>query len=230
MSSRFDPGAGVFVAGTGTGVGKTVVTAGLTGWLRSEGIDAHAIKPAQTGAPDDDDARTVANVCGDPTASTCLRRLEPPLAPRVAASVAGESLSYDEITAACRSVAANEEVAIVEGIGGVRVPLADDRDVLDLATDLGFPVIVVARSGLGTLNHTALTVAALEDRGLLVDGIVLNEYDGATLAERTNPSELERMTGTQVATVPPLDVDDGNAVVDGIRENVPSSMLSVGFE
>ncbi|AFZ73384.1 dethiobiotin synthase [Natronobacterium gregoryi] len=230
MTDPVDPGTGVFVAGTGTGVGKTVVTAGLTGWLRSEGVAAHAIKPAQTGAPEDDDAGTVADVCDEPTASTCLRRLEPPLAPRVAASVTDESLSYDDIVAGCRSLAADETVTIVEGIGGVRVPLADGYEVLDLAADLGFPAIVVARSGLGTLNHTALTVAALENRGLSVAGIVLNEYEGETLAERTNPAELERMTATRVATVPPLEVDDGGAVVDGVRQNVPSSLLPVALE
>jgi dethiobiotin synthetase len=223
---------GLFVAGTDTGVGKTVVTAGLTGWLREAGVDARAIKPAQTGHPPDDDAASVAEACGEEAAATCPRRLEPPLAPRVAAEREGVDLSYEAIREGCEAVLADPavDVGIVEGIGGLRVPLAGDREVIDLAADLELPAVVVARSGLGTLNHTALTVAALERRGVDVAAILLNEYEGASVAERTNPAELERMTGVGVETVPPLDLSDPAAAVDGLRDAVEqwSALDAVG--
>jgi len=211
---------GLFVAGTDTGVGKTVATAGLTGWLRDACIEARAIKPAQTGYPPDDDASFVAEACNDESAATCLRRLEPPLAPRVAAARQGVDLSYDAIREGCERILDDPAVdaGVVEGIGGLRVPLAEDREVIDLVAELDLPAVVVARSGLGTLNHTALTVDALERRGVAVTTI--NEYEGATVAERTNPAELERMTGVGVETVPPLDLDDPSAAIDGLRDAV----------
>jgi dethiobiotin synthetase len=204
------------VVGTDTGVGKTVLTAGLVGWLRAGGHDARAVKPAQTGYPPDDDAGFVAEACGSDAAATCLERLEPPLAPAVAADREGVSLSYDRILAGCERELDEAEVGVVEGIGGLRVPLADDRDVVDLVADLGVPVVVVARSGLGTLNHSALTVEALERRGCPVHGIVLNEYEAATVAERTNPETLAELTDCPVWTVPPLGLDRPADAVDGV--------------
>ncbi|WP_254764464.1 dethiobiotin synthase [Natrinema marinum] len=194
----------IAVVGTGTDVGKTVITAGLTHLLRDAGHNARAIKPAQTGHPPDDDAGFVAGACDDPTAATCPRYLEPALAPRVAAEIADEELTYESIRAACEREIEATPVPFVEGIGGLRVPLAGDHEVIDLVADLEATAVVVTRSGLGTLNHTALSVDALEDRGVDVCGIVVNEYAGETVAERTNPDELERMTGYAVETVPPL--------------------------
>ncbi|OVE84269.1 dethiobiotin synthase [Natronolimnobius baerhuensis] len=214
----------VAVVGTGTGVGKTVLTAALTRHARALGLDARAIKPAQTGHPPDDDAAFVAEACGDSDAATCSRYLEPALAPRVAAEIADEQLSYEEILAACRDECERAERAFVEGIGGLRVPLAGDREVIDLVSDLEASAVVVTRSGLGTLNHTALTVDALERRGIDVVGLVCNEYVGDTLAERTNPAEIERMTGYSVETVPPL---EGNpeTLSDGVVEALSSEFL-----
>lgn len=194
----------VAVVGTGTGVGKTAITAGLIRWLRDRGVDARAVKPAQTGHPPDDDAGFVADACDDPAAATCPRYLEPALAPRVAAEVVGADLAYESIREACERELDRADLALVEGIGGLRVPLADDREVIDLVADLGASAILVARSDLGTLNHTALSVEALERRNVDVFGIVCNGYAGETLAERTNPDELERLTGHPVETVPPI--------------------------
>jgi len=212
-------GPGVFVAGSDTGVGKTVVTAGLTGWLREDGLGARAIKPAQTGAPEDDDAAVISAAAGrDSDASTCCRRLGPALAPRTAAEREGVALAYDEILADCRDEMESSGFPIVEGIGGLRVPLAGEAEVLDLAVDLGLPAIVVARSGLGTLNHTALTVDALRSRGVSVPFVVLNEYEGATIAERTNPDELRRMLDVPVAKLAPFDATNASEIVPAVRD------------
>jgi len=213
------------VVGTDTGVGKTVVTAGVVGWLREAGHDARAIKPCQTGHPPDDDAGFVAEACGSDAAATCLRYLEPALAPAVAADEVGADLAYDDIQAGCAEAIDDSEVGVVEGIGGLRVPLADDREVVDLVADLDVPALVVARSGLGTLNHSALTVEALRRRDVPVRGLVLNEYEGATVAERTNPAVIERMTDLPVATVPPLDLADPTNAVSGVREHVPREFV-----
>jgi len=213
------------VLGTDTGVGKTVVTAGVVGRLREEGYDARGIKPCQTGYPPDDDAGFVVDACGTDAAAVCLRRLEPPLAPEVAADREGVDLSYDEIRDGCETHLDAAEIGILEGIGGLRVPLADGREVVDLVVDLDLPVLVVARSGLGTLNHTALTVEALDRRGLDVVGIVLNEYEGASVAEKTNPAVIERMTQVPVVTMPELDLTDPAAAVNGVSQYVDRSLL-----
>jgi len=223
---------GVFVVGTDTGVGKTVVTAGLTGWLRETGTEAVAVKPCQTGYPPDDDAAFVESVCGTADAAVCLQRLSPPLAPEVAAREADDdvTLSYESIRDGVADVVAGSETAIVEGIGGLRVPLADDREVIDLVADIGLPALVVARSGLGTLNHTALTVQALRQRGVPVVGVVLNEYEGETTAERTNPDGIERMTDCTVWPVPPLDIESPESVIDGLRAHLQQSVLRPAIE
>ncbi|WP_415383200.1 dethiobiotin synthase [Halosimplex sp. TS25] len=213
------------VVGTDTGVGKTVVTAGLVGWLRESGIDARAVKPVQTGYPPDDDAGFVAEACGTDDAATCLERLEPPLAPAVAAKREGVELSYERIREGCEDALAEASVGVVEGIGGLRVPLAGDAEVVDLVADLDVPALVVARSGLGTLNHSALTVEALERRGCSVHGIVLNEYAGVSVAERTNPETLRAMTGCPVWTLPPLSLEDPTVAVTGVRERLPNGAV-----
>ena len=218
---------GVFVVGTGTGVGKTVVTAGLTAWLREQGTEAVAVKPCQTGYPPDDDAAFVEGVCGTADAAVCLKRLSPPLAPEVAARESEDDvkLSYEQIRDGVTDMVATSEAAVAEGIGGLRVPLADGREVIDLVADVGLPALVVARSGLGTLNHTALTVRALRRRGVPVVGVVVNEYEGATTAERTNPAVIQRMTDCAVWPLPPLDTESPDSVVDGVSTNLPVSIL-----
>ncbi|WP_123534088.1 dethiobiotin synthase [Halosimplex salinum] len=213
------------VVGTDTGVGKTVVTAGLVGWLRAAGVDARAVKPAQTGYPPDDDAGFVADACGTGDAATCLERLEPPLAPAVAADREGVDLSYDDILAGCKRELADAAVGVVEGIGGLRVPLTDDTEVVDLVADLDVPALVVARSGLGTLNHSALTVEALERRGCRVHGVLLNQYEGASTAERTNPETLAAMTDLPVWTLPTLSLAEPVEAVDGVREKLPARVF-----
>ncbi len=213
------------VVGTDTGVGKTVVTAGLVGWLRARGIDARAIKPCQTGYPPDDDAEYVKRACTDEDAATCFRRLEPALAPAVAAEQADEPLRYETILDGCRDALGNTAVGVVEGIGGLRVPLAEDREVVDLVADLDLPAVVVARSGLGTLNHTALTVEALQRRDIPVHGIVFNEYEADTVAERTNPDVLASMTDCPVWTLPPLPVDTPPRLPRAVQSLLPRDVF-----
>lgn len=202
------------VVGTDTDIGKTVVTAALVARLREDGTDPRAIKPAQTGFPDDDDAGYVKWVCDDEGAAVRLREYGEPLAPAVAARRADDPIGYESLLADTREALSSCETGIVEGAGGLRVPLANDppKEIVDLISDLEIPALVVARSGLGTLNHTALTVEALRRRDVPVVGIALNRYEGASVAERTNPSELERMCGCPVWTLPERSLDTRKAV------------------
>jgi dethiobiotin synthetase len=203
----------VAVVGTDTGVGKTVVSAAIVARLRradsTSGCSARAVKPVQTGYPEDDDAGYVHWACDEEAAAVRLRTYGEPLAPAVAARRADDPLGYDRLLADTREAMAATDRAVVEGAGGVRVPLSNDpsREIIDLVADLGVPALVVARSGLGTLNHTALTVEALRRRGVSVTGIVLNRYAGESVAERTNPRELEAMCDTPVWTLPEAVLD-----------------------
>lgn len=215
------------VVGTGTGVGKTVVTAGLVGALREADIDARGVKPAQTGYPPNDDAGFVADACGSEEAATCLRRLEPALAPAVAAEQACETLEYGALREDCAQAIQAAEVGVVEGIGGLRVPLADGHEVIDLVADLDLSAVVVARPGLGTLNHSALTVEALRRRDIEVTGVVLNDYTSKTLAERTNPNILAEMTGCPVETLPTLDIDSPGTPVKEVLEHLSTAVLPI---
>ncbi|MFB6156644.1 MAG: dethiobiotin synthase [Haloferacaceae archaeon] len=229
MSDDGPDGGGFAVVGTGTGVGKTVVTAAAVARLRSAGHDARGIKPVQTGHPPDDDASVVAEACGDDAAAVCFERLEPPLAPTVAARETGTTLDYAAIRDRCRRAVDDAGVGVVEGIGGLRVPLAGDREVVDLVADLGLPALVVGRSGLGTLNHTALTVDALRDCGVPVCGVVLDAYAGETVAERTNPEVLAGMLGRDVETLPAVDTGGPASVARTLADRVPASVLPDGL-
>lgn len=196
---------GVFVTGTDTGVGKTLVSAAVCRtWP-----DALYVKPVQSGAADgDDDAADVAALAGVPTVTGPV--IGPSLAPGVAARRAGDDLTGDELEAVVRdAVAAHpDRRPVVEGAGGLLVELgADGTTCADLAARLALPTVVVARPGLGTLNHTALTLAELDRRGLPLLGVVVCGYpDEPDLATRTNLSELRRLTGDRlVGVVPRLD-------------------------
>lgn len=198
------------VVGTDTGVGKTVVTAALVARLRRRGVDARAVKPAQTGYPEDDDAEYVREVCGEESAAKVLRIFEEPLAPAGAARRADDRIDYPSLLEDTRTVLAKSEFGILEGAGGLRVPLTNDprREIVDLVADVADAALVVARSGLGTLNHTALTVEALRMGDVDVLGVALNRHEATTVAECTNPVELERMCGRPVWTLPEASLTD----------------------
>jgi dethiobiotin synthetase len=221
------------VVGTDTGIGKTVVTAALVARLREQhdGDPPRAVKPAQTGYPEDDDAGYVRWVCGEESAAVRLRTREDPLAPAVAARRAGDPIDYGDLLADTRAAMATG--GVVEGAGGLRVPLSNEpyREIVDLVVDLDVPALVVAGSGLGTLNHTALTVEALRRRGVPVAGVVLNRYAGESVAERTNPDELERMCDCPVDTLPERSLecpDDVRALADHLPREVRSPSSSDG--
>jgi dethiobiotin synthetase len=194
---------GLLVTGTDTGVGKTEVAVALVAGWRARGLDVAGMKPAQSGfaVGETSDAERLREAAGggDPLELVCPYALAAPLAPAVAARLEGREVSFAHVVACARSLAARHAALVVEGAGGVLVPLAADRSYADLAAALELPVLVVARAGLGTVNHTALTCEALRARRIAIRGVVLNRPTSATdPSEPYNPAEIERLTGVPV--------------------------------
>jgi len=180
-----------FVTGTDTGVGKTVAAAVLGYLARSDGAAVRYVKPVQTGVPPDapGDAGFVAAAAGIDAGE--IFRFDEPLAPAIAAERAGVTIDFDSLAADVLSRETGCDQLLVEGAGGLLAPLAGNRSMADLVAALRAELVVVARSGLGTLNHTALTVEAAERRGLAVAGLVISGWPSRPgLAERTNLDRL----------------------------------------
>jgi len=191
-------GKGLFIAGTDTGVGKTVVACALAGVARSAGISVAAYKPLETGcrgaANAGEDALALARATGtDPkdVAELCFRDS---LAPAVAAEREGLGVDLDGLRRHYERLRIRNRLVLVEGAGGVAVPVDWQTTFLDLAETWGLDAIVVARTGLGTINHVMLTVQALRQRGITVRALVLNRRRARPdLAEQTNPESLGRL-------------------------------------
>lgn len=201
---------GIFVTGTDTGVGKTVVSATIALALRQSGKRVTVMKPVQTGAGEDGltDIEFIQKVIGTDRLqeAVCPYRLELPLAPLVAAKLAGQLIDVDKIKSAYFDLSSSHDVVIVEGAGGLLVPITETYFMSDLASDLRLGLIIVIRPGLGTLNHTLLTLEHARSRGLSILGFVINNYpDIPTLAERTNPELLLELTGEKILGVIPHD-------------------------
>jgi len=197
----------VLITGTGTGVGKTIATAALASCAR----DVAVCKPIQTGA--DDDLAEVARLSGA-TELVSVARYPEALAPVAAAAAAGRSLpSAQEIIAAVRAVDRPGRLTLVEGAGGLLVELAAGGVTLrDLAVELAAPVLVVCEAGLGTLNHTALTLEALEHKGISCAGLVIGSWpENPGAAEAFNRGALEDLAPVRAvlpagaATLSPVD-------------------------
>lgn len=169
------------ITGTGTGVGKTIATAALASHARSAGVDVAVCKPVQSGAgtagQGDDDLAEVGRLSGISELVSVARYPEP-LAPAAAAAAAGLALpSAAQVLAAIRSVDRPDRLTLVEGAGGLLVELAAGAVTLrDVAAELDAPVLVVCEAGLGTLNHTALTLEALEHKGIPCAGLVIGAW------------------------------------------------------
>ncbi len=193
----------VLITGTDTGVGKTVVTCGLAATLVARGSRVGVMKPVETGCRERDgglhpaDASLLAFFanCSLPLNELCPYRFAPPLAPSVAAELAGVSIRPEKIVSVFRRISDQHDVVLIEGAGGLLVPLAGRYTFADLARDLEVPVLVVVGSRLGALNHALLTLGHAQASALPVKGYILNHpvaaLDDAT---RTNAETLGKLT------------------------------------
>jgi dethiobiotin synthetase len=212
---------GVFVTGTDTDVGKTWVAAGLTYALRRRGVNAVYFKPIQSGCPVEDgrlvptDARFARDLAKltEPLELLTPVSLRLPLAPGVAADQEGLEIDLGPVAAAVSELARRYDWFVVEGAGGLYVPLIGTEFlVLDLIRWLKLPLLVVARAGLGTINHTGLTVAAARGAGIQVAGVVINRYPARpTLAQQTNPGVIEAVAQVPILALVPEVADLGDA-------------------
>lgn len=226
------PANGIFITGTDTGVGKTVITAALAWSLKQAGRRVSALKPVQTGTelPGLSDIEFVERVLGTHHAldDVCPYRFPKPLAPIVASKLSGQAIDIARIREAYYKLQSAYDTVIVEGAGGLLVPILENYLMSDLANDLGLPVLLVTRPDLGTLNHTLLTVESARARGLHIAGIVINKFpEDPGDAERTNPEMISRMTGVPLAGIypadPSLSVEMG--LPGRIREDAPSAFI-----
>jgi len=195
---------GVFITGTDTGVGKTYVTAALLAELRRCGVRAAAFKPVACGASGRDDAKIYARLMDyeQPLDAINPIWLHHPLAPSVAARLERRRINLRVVNASYKRLVAAYSVVLVEGAGGLLVPIKRGFFVADLAKQLNLPLLIVARLGLGTINHTLLTVRQAQAMELKLAGIILNDMTGRRgLAERTNVVEIPKLCGVPLLGV-----------------------------
>lgn len=205
-------GFAVFVTGTDTEIGKTVVAGGLALAFRERGVDVGVMKPAVTDCrtrrgkriSEDVDFLVKASGCEDDPGLVSPYMLRDPLAPEVAAEREGVRIDVRKIKGAFRKLAKKHEALIVEGAGGLYVPVKRNYLMIELIAELGVPILIVARPGLGTINHTLLSCEAARARGIGVAGIIINNYPAkASIAERTNPDVIRRYASAPLLGVVP---------------------------
>jgi dethiobiotin synthetase len=210
---------GLFVTGTDTGVGKTVLAAALVAALRADGVDAAAFKPVVTGLDEPEPGRPadhelLAAAAGRPATEVAPLRFGPAVSPHLAAELAGITIEPGSLVAAARAVRA--DVVIAEGVGGLLVPLTLGYTIRDFALDLGWPVIVAARPGLGTINHSLLTVAAARAAGLDVRAVVLTPWPAEpSTMHRSNAEAIRRLGGVEVVALPEVGLEPAQLALAG---------------
>ncbi|MEI6215453.1 MAG: dethiobiotin synthase [Desulfuromonadales bacterium] len=214
---------GIFVTGTDTGVGKTVVAASLARLLRMNGIRVGVMKPVTSGCLENDgelaseDALLLCQAAGTPCSDDVAPyRLREPIAPAAAARIEGVQVDFSVIREAFDRLAADYEYLIVEGAGGLMVPLSGGLLVSDLALHLGLPLVVVSRPDLGTINHTLLTCYAAGQMGLSVSGVIINGMpDNPGPAEKSSPHQIGSLCGAPVLGIwPRIEADGEMELVD----------------
>ncbi len=221
---------GIFVTGTDTGVGKTVVTAAIAWNLTQAGKRVALMKPVQTGTivSGPTDIEFVQKVLGADYSLdvSCPYMFSDPVAPLVASMLVGERIDIKKIKDSYSRLSSDNDFVIVEGAGGLLVPILEDYFMSDLALELDLPVLIVTRPNLGTLNHTFLTLESAKKRGLDVAGIVISNFPwDPGLPEQTNPELILSMTGDNILGVIPN--DNSISVVNGDIGNIRDTASSV---
>ena len=208
---------GVFVTGTGTEVGKTVVAAAIARTLVAAGERVAVFKPAvsglddyqASGEPPDHELLRLAASSGQTDDGIAPYRYGPPVSPHLGAELAGEAISPERLRSAAHAAAGGADALVCEGVGGFLVPLTLGYLVRDLARDLALPVVIAAPPGLGTINHTLLTVEAVRSVGLQVAAVVLTPWPAEPdEVEASNLASVERLSGTPVLTLGPIELSD----------------------
>ncbi len=203
---------GCFVTGTDTGVGKTVVAAAIVATLHSRGVAVRALKQVVTGLdqptrPDwPHDHELLARVAGSSPLQTTVFTYGPAVSPHLAEKMTQRQLDPETIRVAVRRAQQDDDVLVVEGVGGLLVPLTEGYDVRALARDVDLPLVIAARATIGTINHTLLTLEAARTANLSVAGVVLTPWPEApSLLELSNRDTIAELGRVPVATLPYID-------------------------
>ncbi len=232
---------GLFVTGTDTNVGKTVIAAGLAGLFKQKGLKVGVMKPIQTGAIKRKgklvslDIELMIKTSGiiediDLLNPYCL---EPSVAPLVASQITGIKIDIKKILAAYTKLTSRYEIVIVEGAGGLLVPILSNYLMIDLIKDLNLPILIVAKPSLGTINHTLLTIRQAQSQGIRVLGVVINgiKENKAGIAEWTNPQIIEDLSKVPILGIipysPKISLKKGNPgdIVDLLKEKMRFDIL-----
>jgi len=206
---------GLFITGTDTGVGKTLIAGAIAKILTDEGHKVGVFKPIATGCKShweglvSSDSEFLA-YCAN--SDLKLPTINPvayvtPAAPIVSAAEERKPIDFQKIASTYNEICQNCDVVVVEGIGGIRVPLTDEFDVRDLAAEFGLPMVIVSRPQLGTINHTLLTIDSIRAAKLEIAGVVINGYDNlqSTIAEETAAQVISQCSGVAILAHVPFD-------------------------
>src|SRR3954463_4478345 len=204
---------GLFVTGTGTEVGKTVVAAVIAHTLAEEGRRVAVFKPAVTGLEEEGetDHALLRRASGSDQSDEQIApyRYDPPASPHLAAALAGEEIDPERLRQTAHDAAEGADAIVCEGVGGLLVPLSPTYLVRDLAADLGYPLVIVASPSLGTINHTLLTIESVRAAGLEVAAAVLNPWpEEPSEIEQSNRETIAALADIPVRTLPHLDLAD----------------------
>jgi dethiobiotin synthetase len=193
----------IFITATDTGIGKTVVSAGIAKCLKSNGIDVGVMKPIATGSSrSSEDAKFLAMAIKSTDNIDIINPVyfQVPISPYVAARLKRKKISLEKIKNAYKELLCRHKFLVIEGIGGLMVPILGDYFVKDLIIELKLPIVVVCSPALGTLNHTIMTVEIAKKNCIDIKGVVVNYYKKMArgLAERTNPQIIEKFSRVPV--------------------------------
>jgi dethiobiotin synthetase len=217
---HFQKAKGLFITGTDTGVGKTLITGGIAYLLRRRGMKVGVFKPVATGcriemgelvSRDSEFLRMCAEL-NEPMTVITPACYETAAAPLVCVRAENRPIDYEQIAAMYNYLCKTCDVVLVEGIGGVMVPLDERAKIIDLAAKMSLPTVIVAREKLGTINHTLLTIGAVRNAGLYAAGVVINGhiYPAAGIAEQTAPGIIAELGDTKILAT--IGYDDQSSV------------------
>ena len=220
--------SGFFITGTDTDVGKTVVTACLMALFKSRGINVGVMKPIETGVDPichssaNSDAKFLMEVSGDNDKSdeVCPYRFKTPASPYQAAQIEKKIIQPEKIVEKYKVLKSHHSMMLIEGIGGLLVPITKHYNVGNLALDIGLPLIIVSRIRIGTLNHTLLTINAAKQYGLKIKGVVVNQQENQNLnfVEKQQEKLIEELSNIPILGVCPYIKNVSSA---GIKQSLP---------
>jgi dethiobiotin synthetase len=229
---------GLFVTGTDTGVGKTIVTAGLVRLARRRGLRALGVKPVETGCalragslyPEDGAFLVAASENALTLDDVTPFRFSLPASPARAAAMEGRKLTVTDLVEHVIALQEDSDLLVVEGAGGLMVPIQENLMMIDLVERLGYPVLLVARTRLGTVNHTLLSVTALRARNIQVAGIVLScSFPETGPEEEYTPRDIARLVGDIPVLVLPFfnaeESKDPDRIADVMESHWPMDLI-----